>query len=120
MSFSNNLKTRNVFKDIATILVVISLFSSNSAFAQWIGPYNVPMVEAGANTIMFYKPSDITGFPNPSSCASNGVVVFDGATKLADRALSIGLTAQTTNRKVKYFLSGCLGGFIKAIVIRNE
>lgn len=93
---------------------------AGSANAEWIGPYAVSTVEISDSAIYFFKPSHLAGFPNPYGCANTDWVVFDGNTKLANRALSAGLAAQASNRKVKYHISGCLNGYVQASSVQVD
>jgi hypothetical protein len=85
--------------------------------AGWSGPYEVSAIEASDTVIYFQKPDGMSGFPNPDGCANAYWVAFDANTPIGARALAIGLAAQASGRKVKYFVNGCLGGYIKATSI---
>ena len=93
---------------------------TSAANAEWFGPYAVSTVEMSGSDIYFLKPNDVAGFPNPYGCANANWVVFDGNTKLANRALSAGLVAQASNKKVKYYISGCLNGYIQATIMQVD
>jgi len=107
-----------MFKKLS--LGIFLIFLLNQAFGQagWWGPYHVNVIEVTDAGIYFGKPSEISAFPNPFNCSNTDWVFCENGTKLADRALSIGLTAQATNRKVNYYISGCSGPYLKASIIQ--
>lgn len=90
------------------------------AHAQWIGPYAISTIEVSDTGVYFYVPSGLTTFPNPYGCTNANWIVFDPSTQLANRVLSIGLANQAQNKKVKYFVSGCLNTYIKASMIETD
>jgi hypothetical protein len=104
-----------------TCTVSLLLAVSSAAWAAgWIGAYEVATIEASDTAIYFQKPDNISGFPNPDGCGSAYYVAFDAGTPLAARALAVGLAAQASGRKVKYYTSGCFGGYIRAYAISTD
>ena len=88
--------------------------------AEWIGPYAISTIEASDSGVYFYVPPGLTSFPNPYGCPNTAWIVYDPSTPLANRVLSMGLAAQAQDKKVKYFVLGCLNGYIKATIIESN
>ena len=92
-------------------LVGLALASPMPALADWIGPFPVKYIESRGGSLFFML--DWTGGTNytPTITGCNNTTIYFPAstlqTKDIDRALSIGLTAQATGTKVRFYITGC-------------
>jgi hypothetical protein len=103
------------------LLATLLVSAATLARAQWFGPYSVSSVEVWAQGLYFLKPTGLAAYPNPFNCTNTDWIFIDGSTPLANRALAIGLAAQNSGRKVRFYVTGCLnGGYIQASAITAD
>jgi hypothetical protein len=93
------------------VLAIILLLSSPIALAEWIGPYEIENIEVHSSGVYFFRAA---GHVTNISCGDYKWVKFAGETKFSDRALSVGLTAQASGKKVNYFVTSCEGPYLIA------
>ncbi len=91
--------------------VVLFLFGSPLALAEWVGPYEIENIEIHSSGVYFYRAD---GYSTATPCGGKNWIKFSGETKLSDRALSVGLTAQASKRPVNYSITGCEGVYLLA------
>ena len=84
---------------------------------QIYNKYSVTVIEVHDDAVYFYGP-----FPSSIGCSDSNWIVYN-LEKMADRALSIGLTARATNQKVKYYYNDtnkCNGNVIQGYFMSLE
>ncbi|MER2494915.1 hypothetical protein ABS858_02310 [Vibrio neptunius] len=86
-------------------LMLTALASFSASAVEWVGPFNTGIIEIHESGVFFIQPTPIaTNIP----CKAYTFVKFSSEkSKLADRALSVGLSAAMAGKKVKFQLSHC-------------
>ncbi|MDW6002377.1 hypothetical protein [Vibrio mangrovi] len=100
-------------RSILFILATLASFSVLSA--EWVGPLDTGAIEVHQSGVYFVQTTPIV---TNISCKNYNYIKFpsDNA-KLADRAMSIGLSASMARKKVKFYISQCDGEYLVASAI---
>lgn len=107
-------------KNILAIFLLLISANVVAGTQGWYGPYDVTTLEVSDNGAHF-SPGG-TSFPSFGCSGGISLIHFESGTELANRVISVGLTAQSTGRKVKFYLTGgcSVSGYIKAVAIQSN
>lgn len=101
-----------------TIMGFVVGIASPAAFATWIGPYPVTFIESGSGGIYFHLGDGTQDYSTPYPACNNTAIRFLSSlpAEELDRVFAVGLSAQATGAKVKFFVTGC-NGYVTATAI---
>ncbi|MGF1868232.1 hypothetical protein L4D15_23795 [Enterovibrio norvegicus] len=97
---------------IKTVLWAALAISATTSAAEWTAAVGTGSIEVHESGVYFSNSTPIvTSIP----CKNYNYVKFSSEkSKLADQALSIGLSASMANKKVRFYLSHCDGSYLVA------
>lgn len=98
------------------IYLFLIFFSVNSFAGEWIlGAQPADEIEIAGEQMGYPKGLyfvNEAGYENPDKCPSNQFIQIT-EDFLIDRALSAAMYAQASGRKMKFYVSGCSGNYMK-------
>jgi len=105
-------------RNIARIAILFAAINT-PAFAGWIGPYTASYIEISPSG-MFISPPSGTTFPNTYQCSNPSFLLITGDSSLISRSVALALSSQSGGSKIKYYVVGCLYGYLNVTQIATD